>query len=466
MTTTVAAAGSCLVRDPFNSQFNPDYKSYFQFTAYHFQPSFISLMAEPAEYDMSEYHWKEPQTKNTDWFTKIELNKSFLNEVYMAQPEILVIDFYSDVLFGVIEFNNTLMTNKSFQFKHNQLFENKFGKTYSMRQDEADYFERFKESFDRFMQFVKQYLPNTCIVVNYGYFESKYRDSEGNIQINTEHSQAYYDELNRWWKKLNDYVVETYDLEAITYDKQYYTTEEYPFGGLYPLHYEKERYHDFQTKLLEIVEKQKDKVHKDVVLPAYNLIQNPNFYRGSADWEGFHLPSFTTLEKGGMAVHSCGKEENIFEQVRAYSIPLEDKDYWLSFEFIPRIMSTMNDNDEVIVLRSFNNRVQFKATDAIWEYKITKKEVMEFLVENDTYRFFKKVHPEGRFLKVIPYMRKNGTFDLEHIEFSTERLEDEYRYPLNEVLAMKENGRKLWHTKRSTVFTALEHSKNLLDKKL
>lgn len=443
MTTpiTVAAAGSCISRDPFNSQFNPDYKKHFKFTAYQFQASIISLMAPPAICDMRKYKWDQDVTGNTHWHFKTELNKSFLNEVYMSQPEYLILDFYGDVLYGVVEFENTLILNKKHQLKDNELFKESLGKEYSYFQNQNDYFEMFKKAFDQFMTFCRHYLPHTKVVINCGHFETKYRDENGEIKLIDTHPQSYYDELNDFWNMLNRYAIDNYHLEALTfYDKQYYATNDYPFGGLYPLHFEKEIYHDFQDKLLAIT---KQHIRQPAPTPpAYNFIQNPTFQLNTCSWTGFYLPVFKVNPEGGLTVWEQGNQKNEYYQLRSEAIPVEPhRDYILSFEFNGKDLTELKDDDNILVLRTFNNRHHFSYKESEWEEKIMKKEVVQYLKKYKTNRFEKVITPHtGRYLKVIPYLRQNGYYELNHLEFSTEALHGKYRYPLNEALQLeKEN---------------------------
>lgn len=435
---TVAAAGSCISRDPFNSQFNPDYKQYFKFTAYQFQANIVSLMAPPAKADMRQYQWDEDVTGNTHWHFKTELNKSFLNEVYMSQPEYLILDFYSDVLYGVVEFHNTLIVNKRHQLQHNEMFKGKLGTSYSYFKNKHEYYDLFTKAFDEWMMFCRRYLPNTQLIINKGHFETKYRDENGELQHIDTNPQEYYDGLNEFWDELNQYAIETYQLDALDFSsREYLATDDYPFGGLYPLHFEKDLYHDFQKQLLSLTRKHHH-VQKPAPTEVYNLVQNPTFSLDTMSWTGFHLPVFKVNPAGGLTVWEQGSQENEYYQLRSEAIPVTKQDYVLSFEFEAKDLDGISDDDNIMVLRTFHNRHQFTYKDSEWEEKITKKEVMTYLEKYKTNRFEKVVVPnEGRFLKVMPYLRKNGYYELNHIEFATEALHGKYRYPLNEVLALE-----------------------------
>ena len=100
----IAVIGACCSRDVFNRNFISNYKDEFNLLYYSFQTSMISIMSSPVPYNRKQLNFKGE--RYSEWYRNIlerELNKSFLNDLYSLQPENLLIDFYSDVIMGVLE---------------------------------------------------------------------------------------------------------------------------------------------------------------------------------------------------------------------------------------------------------------------------------------------------------------------------------------------------------------------------
>jgi hypothetical protein len=114
--TRVALLGSCTTRDVFNSKFNSDYKKYFKIVADQQHMSLLSVMSSPFEVNNEKI-----EGDVTDFYKNVykqDLQKDFLLRLKESNPEVLILDFYTDVFYGAIEVNDTaLITNKKWQYK-------------------------------------------------------------------------------------------------------------------------------------------------------------------------------------------------------------------------------------------------------------------------------------------------------------------------------------------------------------
>lgn len=108
--------GSCCTRDVFNSKFIPNYKDKYKIIVDQQHISVISMMSSPV-------HLK---TKNLEgnvspFFKKVfkqDMKKDFFKRIEEAQPEYLLIDFYTDVRYGAAMLDNgKYITNKLWQYK-------------------------------------------------------------------------------------------------------------------------------------------------------------------------------------------------------------------------------------------------------------------------------------------------------------------------------------------------------------
>ncbi|MEH7612122.1 DUF6270 domain-containing protein, partial [Gottfriedia acidiceleris] len=104
----IAAFGSCVTRDNFNSKFNLNYKNHFELIRYQNQSSIISLMSNPIPYNRGKIDNLNEYEQN-DVFDDLE--KNFLNDLISKQPEALILDFFGDVYFGCLMTNSSYITN-------------------------------------------------------------------------------------------------------------------------------------------------------------------------------------------------------------------------------------------------------------------------------------------------------------------------------------------------------------------
>lgn len=251
---TIGVIGSCVSRDLFNKLFVKDHRKYFDCCMYQHQMSMISLVAKPIPYDEADLNDHHLTKTNFEHF-KSELDKSALPLIKKLQPQCLLIDFYADTLYGAVEIGDSYITGKLFKFRNSKAGEKLVaGKALFPRKDFMGFFEVWKPSFDKFMEFMKENAPDTKIIINQAKTSSEVKDLKtgeishfGNYKI---------DELNFIWGMLDTYAIETYHLDSIDYgEKKYFLDPEYPLGtGLGIVHYHKDFYEDSFEQLLKITQ--------------------------------------------------------------------------------------------------------------------------------------------------------------------------------------------------------------------
>lgn len=419
MKISIAALGSCVSRDPFNSLFNPSYKDFFRVDAYQFQMSIISLMANPIAYQSEDYQFESKVSENSDWHFRTELNKRFLADLVAASPDYLIMDFYTDILFGVIQVGDSYISNKANVFSKNKLWNKlEFGKEFNIQQSFRKYFKLFKCAVDEFMTFKNQYLPDTKVVINKARFTNEYWDDvKKEIVTFGNKIPGHYDVLNRCWNELDNYVIDSYQAEYLQYDKKYYADPNYRFGGLHTVHYKNNFYEDFQLKLLAIVFR--DLTEKKLDLErekSYdgNLVQNGDFHLSSASWKIFRKNVFRVVD-GKVFVSSQGNTENQWNQMVSDAIenPETQNSYHLEFtiQLDMAMLDAFEPDDALLKVRTFKKRDQFKAADALQEINITKNELLQMLPSGSG-RYTTDIDLIGRYIKIIPYLRKNGAYQM------------------------------------------------------
>lgn len=434
MKIKVATLGSCVTRDPFNSLFNPNYKDFYQLSVNQFHTSIVSLMSKPIKYDSTDFVYEKPVKEFAEWHFKTELNKRFINDLVLAQPQYVIIDLYADITFGVREVGDSYVTGKEYAYKKNKLWNTlQIGNRYDVESDFKEYFSLFKTAADNFYKFCREYLPNTTIVVNQARYTYEYWDElDKSIKIFGEKTPETYIQLNEIWNKLDNYLLEKNNVKAISYDKKYYADPHYRFGGLGPVHFKNNYYEDFLKKLLTITFD--DLVNKNINLetsaPDGNLVQNSKFNSGNSSWKIFK-PQVFSIKNGEVVVSSHGNVDNKWNQIVSDAIEIDNsKNFYFSFRFEAIDLTDMDEDDPIVVVRTFEKRNVFKSKDAVTEINFTKSHVVEYLEKSSNNRFKEKIKLKGKFVKVIPYLKKNGAYKITELQLSY--TDCEYRIALNE----------------------------------
>jgi len=251
----IAILGSCVSRDNFNTKFNANYKEYYECILLQVQSSIISMMSEPIRYSEEQ---KDNIDDNALKNLKTELDKSFLHNVKDLQPDYLIIDFFGDNHFGVVQMENKqYLTNNRWHLLKTTFYKDlKNTKTIQMHTSPDEYFDIWKEYVDKLFSFINKELPNTKVIINKARNAEFFIDNTNTKKpLNKTGNMAYIDPpyYNQLWDRLDNYVIEKYNTEYIDLtDKQYLSYEGHPWKLFY-LHYTMDFYSDFLNKLNEIV---------------------------------------------------------------------------------------------------------------------------------------------------------------------------------------------------------------------
>ncbi|MBN6889892.1 uncharacterized protein DUF6270 [Cytobacillus horneckiae] len=251
MSVKVAVMGSCVSRDVFNTQFNRNYKWFYECVATQFQSSVISLMSNPVEYNPEKIDNLEPHPA---WTVRTELTKEFLPLIKDKNPDYLLLDFFGDVFFGVIKLGESkYITNNRWKVWKTTFYkeiEDPF--TIEVNLQHELFMELWKENIDKFFDFLKKNCPNTQVVLVRNEITDKYKSKAGELKtisnsgtvmkIDTTLYQSY-------WDKMNEYVVSRYNTKVLDMcEKEYISYEEHPWKQYY-VHYTLDFYEDLFNKL-------------------------------------------------------------------------------------------------------------------------------------------------------------------------------------------------------------------------
>lgn len=249
----IGVFGCCLSRDAFNSRLIHNYKDFFEINVTGTRISMISLMQNPINID-EEYFKIFPITKSNNYKTSCIINdvkRTFLKSLLEKDIEYLIIDNYLEVVFGIICFDEGIITYSTDLIQTNFFKELKTYNHFRIMDSPDKYFELWSNNCKKFFDFIEKRCPNLKIILNKAKPTDKILKSDGNVYIHppyTKHVQMITPHLNR----LDSYIESNYDVKIIEYDDEYYLDENHMWG-VGPEHYTKTYYQDYMDKLKKII---------------------------------------------------------------------------------------------------------------------------------------------------------------------------------------------------------------------
>lgn len=249
----VALLGSCTTRDIFNSKFNPDYKEHFTIVADQQHMSIVSVMSFPLNLKESKINGDV-----TNFYKNVyrqDLQKDFLSRLKQSQPDILIIDFYTDVFYGTLAVNEgAYITNKKWQYKKLDHFKQiNIENEYSIYNNTDAFLKLWKKNFDDLIQYVRLNLPHCEIILNKTKFVNTGMKNGQQVilseELNDKWENFHIDRFNILWDLLDTYAEYKYNLKHLDFDiNQYYCPSDHPWGWFY-VHYNQEYYSKTLEKL-------------------------------------------------------------------------------------------------------------------------------------------------------------------------------------------------------------------------
>jgi hypothetical protein len=262
VTTKVAVIGSCVSRDMFNSNFIPNYKEYFDCILTQSHASFITLMSDPVPVD----EYKIDNLLEHDVVNVVnEHNKKLIDKLRDLKPDVILIDFFADVHFGVIKLSDGMfLTNNRWKiYKTTYYNEIKRYPVIQIDQNFDEFSLLWKKYVDKFFEFAASELPNVMVVLNHAKFIDKYvvKDS-GNIELLSNSGKCKSIDVNAsnfYWELLSSYCINKYNVKHIDLTHNDYIAVEDHIWGPFYVHYCKDYYYDTMHELIKIVQ-QKDRI--------------------------------------------------------------------------------------------------------------------------------------------------------------------------------------------------------------
>ena len=252
----IAVLGSCITRDAVNTRFNPGYKAAWTCRLFNNQSALVALMSPPVELPASGYGDLTPyQRGNVD----NDLSRSFLDRLGEVAPPYLLVDFFGDVHFGVLELpDGTFVTDNRWMLRRTPAYADLLAAGAQPLHPLAgpEQRERYAALWDaalvRLRDLVAQRSPGTTVVVHRGHNTTHFRTPTGRlrpIERRKQISPLDVAAANAWWRRLDDRALELCDWEAIDLTDGFYPSPpDHPWGVFY-VHYDLGYYPEFLARL-------------------------------------------------------------------------------------------------------------------------------------------------------------------------------------------------------------------------
>lgn len=256
--TSVAVLGSCITRDNFNRRFNPGYKQWYEVGPTTNQSSMIALMSPRVDLEWEPIKPLRPYGR---WNIHSDLSREILGELREAPPDVLALDFFGDVHFGVLRMaDGRYVTNNRWRIHKTDLYarliDDPATQVLSWETGEDQYVALWIDAMDRFAAFMAEHCPSTTVVVHAGFnaLDSMPADSDVPKPLHSKPRAARLATRgNGVWERLQTHACEAYSWESIDlHDEWYPTFPDHPWGA-FDVHYSLDYYPRFLAELHRLV---------------------------------------------------------------------------------------------------------------------------------------------------------------------------------------------------------------------
>ncbi|MDT2767088.1 hypothetical protein P7H38_10425 [Lactococcus raffinolactis] len=295
--------------------------------------SLVSLMSYPIEYDRQKL--LSGEDKNLASRLLSEYEKDTLNDLIASNPDVIILDFFPDIQFGVSEtLSGCYITNNLDDYTKNPSFENIRTFLNHSPVYEFDHYEKiWAKSLEDFITFINKYLPKTKVMI-YQNLEvtRKYSIENGVNLINNFSNEA--------WKNFNQFASETYNLSII-------------------------------SDLFEIDLSSGDTVDNNIY--DFNLIRNATFDNEGKFWTCFGYIPFddknTRIENGELILYGNRNQIHTFNilsgSINFAASPENPIELELSYEvFVEDIFDIEIYHDYIFIGKGFDNNLDVSNNDA------------------------------------------------------------------------------------------------------
>ena len=253
---TVAVLGSCISRDVFNTRFNQGYKAMWDCRLLQNQSSLIAMMSPPVPF--SDVDYGDALGAYARMQVRRDTSREFLDELRAAQPSYLIVDFFGDVHFGLLDLgDDTYVTNNRWMLWKTDWYRRRSDAgellPVRMEDDTERYLTLWREALARLVEFVHEHLPETTVVVHRGRNAERWLgEQNGSPKPLLSRKKLFkidIDRVNEHWRILDDIACAVDGWQSIDLtDREYLSFKGHPWGVFY-VHYTLDYYDEFLAAL-------------------------------------------------------------------------------------------------------------------------------------------------------------------------------------------------------------------------
>lgn len=339
--------------------------------------SLISLMSNSLKFDRQKLLSGEDKTLAAHLLSEYE--KDVLNDLVTSNPDVLLLDFFPDVQFGVAEtlFGSYLTNNRDYYLRNPSFELIKTFVNYSPLDDFNVYLNIWSEALKDFILFITTYLPKTEVVVyeNLKMVVKYLLDRDINTTDNA---------TTITWRAFNKYTSETYGLSLV-------------------------------SDLFDLDLGSGKSVDNNVY--TVNLIRNPKFENELEYWTNTGAIPFddanTSVKNGELTLYGNRDEMATFNLLSApiniAASPENPVDVVLSYEvFAEDVFDIEIYHDHVFIARGFENNLDVSNNEAT--QRIYDQQAKFLNLTSGKWKKIKKIiSVTVPYLRVGPYVRGKTT---------------------------------------------------------
>ena len=246
----VAVVGSCTSRDAFSRRFAPQYKEKVELVETIYQSSLLSLARE------SPIIEKMPSMIQPKFHEVIsrEFSGKNLGRLALAAADVVIIDLFADIHFGVTRLNNACVTRNHMAFCHPSqadmyFSDEKLLPPHRMRY-EAKHNNYYRElAITSIKRILAEIYSNNSplIVLNSARMSYTYRTANDSYQVLPKIERLKWKNNN--WDELDDVFQENVQCARIEYPRELLVGDEQHPWGKHPVHYRQNFYSFFWNSL-------------------------------------------------------------------------------------------------------------------------------------------------------------------------------------------------------------------------
>lgn len=243
----VGVIGSCVTRDNFSSRVRPGWKADFELHGAFYQSTLISFLAPSLDVREDEV---EDLNAHDASVTLADMRKTYRGEIARDNPDLLVVDTFSDARMGVIAVGDTWITDNVWKVRNSRFYQSLDQSTrHSFTEKQEQFLELYREACRKFAQFLRASAPATRVVLNCARGVTRYR---GFAHRGGVFDAATVNQLNDRRAQLEAVFLEEVPAESIDPMVDGAVSDaEHPWGAG-AAHYEQAVYERFRTQLRRI----------------------------------------------------------------------------------------------------------------------------------------------------------------------------------------------------------------------